>query len=193
MAHRGSRGEWSTHFLPLLKFSNLCKLSEVWEEHWDTPFQQGMMGWIHCTNFLANFLQIFTCKCKYLSAFVWVKPYCTMPPLKVSYWSKLYIDFSPHKTTTMKAHVSCQPLVRSIQSQWDDYHCSLSHGTCQHVFASRNWNISLVHSSFFREGIGSHVFLIRLSGKLQQVVYSLRVSHAASPRSLSPLRTKFCY
>lgn len=29
MAHRGSRGESSAHFLPLLKFSNLCKDSEV--------------------------------------------------------------------------------------------------------------------------------------------------------------------
>lgn len=48
-----------------------------------------------------------------------------------------------------------------------------------------------IHNSIFREHIGSPVFLIPLSGKLQQAVYSLRVSHAAFPRSLSPLRTVF--
>lgn len=48
-------------------------------------------------------------------AFVGVKLYCTVLHSNVAYWSKFYVDFNPHRTTTMKANVSFQPSVQSVQ------------------------------------------------------------------------------
>lgn len=140
--NHGSHGEkwWvrSRYFLPLLKFSNLYEDSEQSTGRtlqYSPPAENDRLNLLY--KLLSRFPADVIWKLKFQSAFVWVKLDCTIPHLKFADGSKLYTDFNLQSTTTTKANAIFQPLVWSIQSQWDDYCDSLGPGTCQDFLISR--------------------------------------------------------
>lgn len=82
MAHRGRSGKSEVGiFFHCLSLAISTKIqNNVREEHYSTPFQQRMTGWIYCTNFSANFLQMSSGSSssnQHLSELNWIAQYCT--------------------------------------------------------------------------------------------------------------------
>lgn len=130
--------EWwvrSRYFLPLLKCGKYCEQSTGRTLQYSLPAENNRLNLLY--KLLSKFPADVIWKLKLQSAFVWVKLDYTIPHLKFADGSKLYIDFNLHSTTTKKANVSFQPLVWSIQSQWDDSCDSLGPGPCQDFLISR--------------------------------------------------------
>lgn len=128
---------------------------KAWEEHYSTPFQQRMTGWIYCTNFSANFLQMSSGSSnsnQHLSELNWIAQNHT--------WNLL---MGANFTLILIYIVQLPKRQMSAFSLWfgaykvSDYCDSLGLRTCQDFLISRI-KMFLWYSFLFSENIYNHVY-----------------------------------